>query len=413
MDDFLNIESEAPNCPCARPLNQVKSVPTFVSTQTTAVCDPTKQGTCSIIQDAFLNSNDAALSAALNATTGPDAEERQSLAVWTEDVLGSADGYCFTISNAIERIESTLGATAIGGGSLLPRSDFEDSMLAAIRSAFLSIANEYTNAGTVRVAAEAALHHNDPFRNAPHRHRPQTLRKNAAAGRIQQFAGSRDMAGLEAAKDRSPRGCRCSGSDAKPFCRFNLEIGGIEHEGGCSVSALVRGINAKALDTTLYTKSFGIFPPNVRACPSAWHHALPACAGLTATQHALQTPKASSSDYTVFDGPFHEYIDVCDEAFFSLYDKEDLALPEVAFSEYFDQCAPTECSYVEIRRPSVTELIALMLGLLGGLTTVIRVGVGVVGKKLFRGKTSVESSTKPHGTRDGMSGVEMSRPENA
>lgn len=189
LDDYLNIESEAPNCPCARPLNQVKSVPslaTFVSTQTTAVYDPTKQGTCSIIQDAFPNSNDAALSAALNATTGPDAEERQSLAVWTEDVLGSADGYCFTISNAIERIESTLGATAIGGGSLLPRSDFEDSMLAAIRSAFLSIANEYTNAGTLRVAAEAALHHNDSFRNAPHRHRPQERRcwQNPAVRRL-------------------------------------------------------------------------------------------------------------------------------------------------------------------------------------------------------------------------------------
>lgn len=91
----------------------------------------------------------------------------------------------------------------------------------------------------------------------------------------------------------------------------------------------------------------------------------------------------------------HGYLIKCDLEFFELYVDANLTLPSEAFGEYFDQCGPTECNYVEIRRPSATELITLTLGLLGGLVTVIRAVVGAVGKKLIaERKTSVASRAR-------------------
>lgn len=95
-----------------------------------------------------------------------------------------------------------------------------------------------------------------------------------------------------------------------------------------------------------------------------------------------QTPKTTDAEYTVFDGSLQEYLGTCDSVYFELYDKSDLALPSNAYAQYFEQCAPAECTYVEVRKPGFAELLTLTLGLLGGLITIIKAAAGVIGKRL-------------------------------
>merc|ERR1712166_1051207 len=49
---------------------------------------------------------------------------------------------------------------------------------------------------------------------------------------------------------------------------------------------------------------------------------------------------------------------------------------KIHFDKYFSTCAPTTCTYTELRPPSIGELILLTLALVGGLNGLIKLGVG-------------------------------------
>lgn len=151
LQEVLNVEASNPVCQCAKTLIQVKdvaSLSTFLADQSTPECSPATQGTCSLIADVYMEAN---LTAAAAATV-EDSELRQFIGVWTQDVLGSADGYCFTISNSVSRIKSSTDATAIGASTLLSRTQFQDSVLGTMRVALIDLSNAYSSTDTVRRA---------------------------------------------------------------------------------------------------------------------------------------------------------------------------------------------------------------------------------------------------------------------
>lgn len=98
----------------------------------------------------------------------------------------------------------------------------------------------------------------------------------------------------------------------------------------------------------------------------------------------MQAPKASSAEYTVHQGSLNQYLDQCDVEFFNIYASQSLNLPDAAFGEYYGECAPTTCNYVEVRTLTPTELITLILGLAGGLVAVMKAGALGMGKAIFR-----------------------------
>lgn len=275
LQEFLDVESLSPTCSCSKSLIQVKDVPSlanFLDHRSSDLCSPSGMGTCSLIADAFLNVNETALEAAMTSDT-----DAQELGVWVRDVLGSADGYCYTISNSVGRIRSSLEATGIGAGTLLARTEFTDAMVSSVRVAFIDLSNIFSSTDTVRgsasrrlwpLSAQRPLHWPASVNVLLRRlHATQTLRNAAAAGNVQQYASIRDFGALSGATNHRPANCTCSGSNAMPFRKFDLQIGGQSHDAGCSIPATVHGLMAHALDTTLYDADYGIFTSEVRCIP--------------------------------------------------------------------------------------------------------------------------------------------------
>lgn len=55
---------------------------------------------------------------------------------------------------------------------------------------------------------------------------------------------------------------------------------------------------------------------------------------------------------------------------------------EESYSEYFRQCSPSSCTYSKNVNPSFLEILAKVIGLLGGLCVVLRIVVSVIVKKI-------------------------------
>ena len=71
---------------------------------------------------------------------------------------------------------------------------------------------------------------------------------------------------------------------------------------------------------------------------------------------------------------------------------------KIHFDKYFSTCAPTTCTYTEIRPPSIGELILLTVALVGGLNGLIKLAVGafVDAVELIRKKKNTgDAATDP------------------
>lgn len=256
LQQYLDIEDFSPTCPCAKSLVQVKDVPAlvnFIPSQATKECALDATATCDFISAVFNSVDEQALEAALTSNNQVEA----GLGMWVEDVLGTANGFCFTTSSAAARIRSTFFATGVGASTLLNRDEFEDLMVSAVRVTAIDLSNSYSQTSTVRGRPlSTGFRPPLPTPRSLTRARPMQLLQNlASAGRIQQYAASRDLASLPAVQGKSSDNCTCSGDNAMPYCRFQLQIGGVLHDAGCGIPATVLGLQAKALDTTLYQAS--------------------------------------------------------------------------------------------------------------------------------------------------------------
>ena len=71
---------------------------------------------------------------------------------------------------------------------------------------------------------------------------------------------------------------------------------------------------------------------------------------------------------------------------------------KIHFDKYFSTCAPTTCTYTEIRPPSFGELVLLTVALVGGLNSLIKLAVGafVDAVELIRKKKNTgDAATDP------------------
>jgi hypothetical protein len=72
-------------------------------------------------------------------------------------------------------------------------------------------------------------------------------------------------------------------------------------------------------------------------------------------------------------GAYHTVRDAANNAFLD----PSTGVRKIHFDKYFATCAPTTCTYTELRPPSIGELVLLTLALVGGLNGLIKLGVGI------------------------------------
>lgn len=88
------------------------------------------------------------------------------------------------------------------------------------------------------------------------------------------------------------------------------------------------------------------------------------------------------STYSTYAGTVGEFYKHCNTQIFNKAVAGLTIDAEAAYSGYFAQCAPKECSTIEKRVPTMSETLSQTLGLLAGVVTVFKVIALVVGMAL-------------------------------
>ena len=92
-------------------------------------------------------------------------------------------------------------------------------------------------------------------------------------------------------------------------------------------------------------------------------------------------------------GAYHTVRDAANNAFLD----PSAGVRKIHFDKYFTTCAPTTCTYTELRPPSIGELVLLTLALVGGLNGLIKLGVGIFVDAIqaMRRKCNGDAETDP------------------
>jgi hypothetical protein len=92
-------------------------------------------------------------------------------------------------------------------------------------------------------------------------------------------------------------------------------------------------------------------------------------------------------------GAYHTIREAANNAFLD----PSAGVRKIHFDKYFQSCAPTTCTYPELRPPSLGELILLTLALVGGLNGLIKLGVGIFVDTIqaLRRKLNGDAETDP------------------
>jgi hypothetical protein len=70
--------------------------------------------------------------------------------------------------------------------------------------------------------------------------------------------------------------------------------------------------------------------------------------------------------------------------------------PKVFYSKYFSACEPTSCTYAYMGRSALLHVLSLIIGLVGGLTTILKLVIPPIVKFFRRNKTSPQLSQDTH-----------------